>query len=582
MKPIEFIAQDIFDKIRSRFDNLEMGDETGAVTASPPAARFFDFDFSIEGNRLGRVSVSINEIGSLKVFYGQGILDDADSVIRNIWYDFLREMRSFAKRRMLRFDTRDITKRNLNKTDFQYLASKGTKEETMKENAMFGSSKSSYYQPVKNNKTKIIVRHTAPVQAEARGARRRNIKSIYIENSDGERYKLPFNSLSTAEAMARHVVNAGRPHDEKGQAILKLGENILQLSAFKRQVGNKHDSMNPDASQIYERACMKLESLRSQMHGLGKQNYYQEWAEGFVNAGEEVVLDQTTMEDYKTKFTINSYNEDLSKFFPLIHNIMQEAGTVDLEDYVGENIADEDISEQTETATDDFAAFEDWANSVAEGRLTPDMVADLKSLIDDKITLGTDAVSAVEALQNIGINDDTLSGALLALAKVNPEADPMPVIGAWLQKNEPDVAKELGMEDMSNGSEAEPTPEPGSVPETPALPAPTAKEASEEEAENDSCDTQEKPEKNGNVKEIAEMIKSFYDRETGKFPIGETSVITKIRKEFGESAAMMAEKLVSQLCGKQRDDQELSDISRLSGGSALERVSQRAQARKSN
>ena len=258
---------------------------------------------------------------------------------------------------------------------------------------------------------------------------------------------------------------------------------------------------------------------------------------------------------------------------------MQEAGTVDLEDYVGENISDEDISEQTEPAIDDFAAFEDWANSVAEGRLTPDMVADLKSLIDDKITLGTDAVSAVEALQNIGINDDTLSGALLALSKVNPEADPMPVIAAWLQKNEPDVAKELGVEDMSNGSEAEPTPEPGSVPEIPALPAPTAKEASEEEAENDSSGTQEK---NGNIREIAEMIKSFYDRETGKFPIGETSVITKIRKEFGESAAMMAEKLVSQLCGKQRDDQELSDISRLSGGSALERVAQRAHARKSN
>ena len=248
-----------------------------------------------------------------------------------MWYEFLREMRNFAKRRMLRFDTRDITKRNLNKTDFQYLASTGTKEETMKESAMSGSSKSSNYKPAKNNNTKIIVRHTAPVQAEARGARRRNIKSIYIENTQGERYKLPFNHLPTAEAIARHVVNDGRPYDDKGQAILKLGENIIQLSLFKRQVGNKHDSMNPDASQIYERACMKLESMRSQMNRLAKQQYYQEWSEGF-QPDDAVILDQATMEDYKNKFTVSLYNEDLSQFFPLIHHIMQEAGTVDLDE----------------------------------------------------------------------------------------------------------------------------------------------------------------------------------------------------------------------------------------------------------
>ena len=32
MKAIQIISQDLFDKVRSRFQNLEMGDETGAVT----------------------------------------------------------------------------------------------------------------------------------------------------------------------------------------------------------------------------------------------------------------------------------------------------------------------------------------------------------------------------------------------------------------------------------------------------------------------------------------------------------------------------------------------------------------------
>ena len=133
MNIIEIIAQDVFDKVRGRFSNLEMGNEEGAVTSNPKEARFFDFDFTIEDKNLGRVSVSINERGSLKIFYSQGITEGVDSVSTGIWYDFLKEMRYFAKRRMLVFDTRDITKGNLNKNDFQYLAQNGSKEDNMNE-----------------------------------------------------------------------------------------------------------------------------------------------------------------------------------------------------------------------------------------------------------------------------------------------------------------------------------------------------------------------------------------------------------------------------------------------------------------
>ena len=41
------ISQDVFDKIRSRFRNLEMGDPQGEVTANPKEAHFFDFDFVV-------------------------------------------------------------------------------------------------------------------------------------------------------------------------------------------------------------------------------------------------------------------------------------------------------------------------------------------------------------------------------------------------------------------------------------------------------------------------------------------------------------------------------------------------------
>lgn len=130
MKPIQIIAQDLFDKVRSRFSNLEMGNEAGAVTIDPAEARFFDFDFVSEGNDLGRVSISLNDLGSLKIYYSQGITENQDDPAKKIWYSFLKEMRYFAMRRLLRFDTRDIAKTNLDKNDFQHLAAtQGPKEE---------------------------------------------------------------------------------------------------------------------------------------------------------------------------------------------------------------------------------------------------------------------------------------------------------------------------------------------------------------------------------------------------------------------------------------------------------------------
>ena len=108
MNPLQIISQDVFDKIRSRFQNLEMGDATGAVTIDPAEARFFDFDFVNEGVNLGRVSISLNDTGSLKVYYSQGITENQDEPAKQMWYNFLREMRLFAMRRLLRFDTRDI------------------------------------------------------------------------------------------------------------------------------------------------------------------------------------------------------------------------------------------------------------------------------------------------------------------------------------------------------------------------------------------------------------------------------------------------------------------------------------------
>jgi hypothetical protein len=641
MNIIEIIAQDVFDKVRSRFSNVEMGDQNGSVTVNPKDARFFDFDFAVEGNTLGRVSVSLNELGSLKIFYSQGITEGVDTITVGFWYDFLREMRYFAKRRMLRFDTRDITKGNLNKNDYQYLAQNGTKESNMNESSMYGGPKTSFR---KLENTMLRIRHSKVVDENQKGSRSRNISALFVENSDGERFKYPFIHLAGAKAMQRHVANGGRPYDEAGKAIINCSEQIAQLTAFKRHVGH-HDGMNQEVNEIVERSQLKLNELRKVIESLSGQKYYESWIENLNPAQEDgFVMDQATMEDYKSKFTVRNFKEDLAQYFPLIHKIMQEAGELDLEEIVKEgNDESDDYSDSV--AVEDFDQFESWADAVTEGTIEPDTLMALKDLIDAGLTLGADGTSAIEALQGIGIYNDKLETALSAAAELNSESDPIPTIMAWLQTEDPQAATEL-----FSGQQPEPAAAP--APEMPVEPAPAptemppaeeqpVAEAAEDRAsyqvakilfdkgirydpakeddiisaigmvlvksldmspkqarymisydedfvsdtlgelgdmvgnvpeDDEDMENKEPTREKSNAREIAAVVKSFYDRLTGKFPKGETGVVTHCKKLFGEQGGALAERLVAHLSqqGQQKEaamaaHRQFEDIKKLAG-----------------
>ena len=465
MKPIEIIATDLFEKVRSRFTNLQLGDENGSVTADPAAARFFDFDFAIEGNNLGRVSISINETGNLKIYYSQGIMEDADSITQTMWYDFLKEMRFFAKRRLLRFDTRDITKGNLDKTDFQYLA-QNSKDNNMNESAKLTGSKLTSHRKLDN--TDLIIRHSEEVDETKAGARSRKIKNLFIQNAEGERFKFPFIYLPGARAMQRHVANGGYPHDDAGKHIIKTCEEILKLSDFGRKV--KHSSMNPNAHGIIEQAGSKLKKLRHHMECMGKQGYYESWKETYVPKKAEddlIELDDATMESYKDAFTINKFDEALAEVFPLLHSIMQEAGEIDLDAVVSEAQQDEEIelAEEDSDDTMEFAAFESWATALESGTIEPDALMTLKQFLDENPgqTLGADGTEAIEALEGIGIVSNALEDLIHAKVQMQDGANiPLvDVVKEYLMQDDPEAAQELfGQPQQAQQQAPAPTAEP--------------------------------------------------------------------------------------------------------------------------
>jgi hypothetical protein len=555
MKAIQIISQDLFDKVRSRFTNLEMGDETGAVTIDPAEARFFDFDFVNEGVNLGRVSISLGDPGSLKIYYSQGITENQDDPAKHMWYDFLKEMRLFAMRRLMRFDTRDIAKTNLDKNDFQHLAAtQGRKEEpemnTMNESRWNQKSSKKTSRAVKGA-TEVIVRHHSPVDEMYPGARsqKKNIKAIYIQNRDGERFKYPFIHPAGAFAMAQHVDHGGVPHDPAGKAIVRMSEQIAQLQEFSRQV--QHTQLHDDAMGIKERAVGRLQELKAQIESLSKRHHYEAWTASFVEQDEPLMadLDPVTMETYKQQFTETNFKEDLAAFFPLIHSIMQEANTVDLEDFVNEGTCstchcdpcecDDDDKEVKESAFDEFT---EWAEAVEQGKLTDDQIQALKQAMNElpngEMELGVDGQTAWQFFSSFGLEDSDLEAKLKGAADLDPSTDPMEVLQVWAQESYPELLVALGLSGTETPA-VDPAAQAPAAPEVPPAQPPVAEG------------------KEGNmVQEVAKIVKSFYNRDNpdvGPFRGGEgiaLDVEKQISEKFGEQAGQQARQMAEQFMEK--------------------------------
>ena len=355
-------SQDLFNKIRSKFSNLEVGDESGLPTADPATAVFFEFDFG-EADTFGHVSVSLADGENMKVFYNRNLVDKIDEDSKDEWYAFLKELKDFAVEHQLSFDVRDITKSNLTKQDYQNLAdtNKTVNTDEMSEElnritklagvnvkeGLTGTARRSYEDL---EKTRLIVRHSGKVDEEVPGSRSRHIESLYIENEDGERFKYPLTHLAGARAMQRHVANGGRPHDEFGEHIVKTSEDIAKLNSFSRYVSHK-DQLNDNAGDIIEKTKLQLENLREYIRNISKQPHYEAASKDFKTS-DEIVLDDETIAKLREKFTMKNLDNRVEDALPLINNIMSELEAPKEEPVTELDPGDEPIDAPAEPAVD--------------------------------------------------------------------------------------------------------------------------------------------------------------------------------------------------------------------------------------
>jgi len=332
MKDLTTISTDLFNKVRSRFSKISMGDETGALTTDPNTARFFDITYRNQGRDLGRVNLQI-DTHSLTVIYDQKMTDSESDDARHEWFDFLKELRQFARKNLLTFDTRDIAKSNLDKRDYQYLAQK-TGEKEMSESKLFGTSKTSYQEV---GEAKIIVKHSGPVNYDNPAGRTQRIESIYIENATGERFRYPHRHLNGARALAVHVANGGTPYDSIGSHISGLSEELSKLRQFKNYTQRSGGVMAEALGDISERVLERIEKVKNEIHSLQKQGYYESFREGFAPS-EEQAIPEEMVNSWVDALTIRTFNEELKSVFPYIYKLVSEKreGELNYEDLVAE------------------------------------------------------------------------------------------------------------------------------------------------------------------------------------------------------------------------------------------------------
>ena len=318
MELINKIADTLYQNLASKFGEVNIADEGAGAVLESEQARLFDFNYIVEGNKYGPVTISIIDPANFTIYFAESLSGDLPESIQRSWFGFLKEMRKFAKRNMMNFDVRNIGKNQLDKRDYEAItknSSQYTTDEITMESVsrMYGSTKTSY-QTVES--AKIIVKHRSAVDEDKRGSRSRQIQAIFIENSSKERFKFPFKYLPGARAMARHVNAGGNPHDELGSHIVECVKEMYDLRNFVRKLNRADGFIHEDSADIISDAKKRYKGLKETVATLSKPKGYKIYSENFKPT--ESTYDESDIDELKSKLIRNVDQTELESLLPTV------------------------------------------------------------------------------------------------------------------------------------------------------------------------------------------------------------------------------------------------------------------------
>ena len=338
------IGEQVFDKLRSKFSQITLGDAEGNSTQDPTEAVFFNFNYvDNQGHDHGNITISLID-RTMKIYYSKNISKDLEGSELTEWYVFLKDMRKTAMSSLYGFDTHDISKSALDIADIQSTVNRNN----MKESKMYGSKKRSYQD---HGPAKIIVRHTENIDPEIRGARSRKLESVFVETFEGERFKMPFNSLPGTRAMAQHIGQGGRPYDEIGESITTMVNEIASLRPF---ISRNRNAIYEDETtmQMVEAAREYYAEARKTLGKIKGKRGYKAYVENFEVTEEFEFIDEEAIA-MRERFTKKRFSDKMETAMPIVQKAFN-------------------LKRPKTPGIKPITEFEEWADEITEMPHEPD------------------------------------------------------------------------------------------------------------------------------------------------------------------------------------------------------------------
>jgi len=330
MKTSDTTAAELNDLLVTQGFDPEIKDYRGQDEENPEDGKILSFDYTINDHNYGTMVLLLDTQGNLEIFSALGITNRPQASDQEDWDKFLYLLRHFARSHMKRLKSPQPMHR---------LKHRMRSLSSLKE-SYYGTKKVSYAGAPKE--ARLMIRHNRDL--EESDARFRYVESLFIETTDGQRFKLASKKLSVGRAMLEHVRQGGTPYDAMGQHINEMANELNVLSRFLRV--NK-ESLSEQAGAMRESAYDHYQNLRKNIKSLSTANGYKRYTESWeptaITEGEDLV------EEIKNLFVEQHIDPRIEDALPILANIKKKEAAMKMQE---------------------VKEFENWVNSVVEAENT--------------------------------------------------------------------------------------------------------------------------------------------------------------------------------------------------------------------